>query len=145
VREPWIGLVTVRPAPGTDPWDGAPGAYAHGLALAEDAASHVAAVIEFYATEGFVVEEVEEVESLGDRLRDGHASREIVEVAEARETTHPWTTTASTSSSRRNERRLASPPEPGSARREARSGEADRGTACTSAGSFPVEVRPRGQ
>ena len=59
MREPWIGLVTVRPVPGTDPWDGAAGASAHTVALARDHAEFLTAVKEFFEHGGYSVEEVE--------------------------------------------------------------------------------------
>ncbi|MEP6978737.1 MAG: hypothetical protein ABI948_11855 [Thermoleophilia bacterium] len=78
----WIGLVEVRPAPGSDVFGSDPGAYANVLALAADEAGYRRAVVDVMPEYGAIVVKIDDVETFDDRLRYGHASEQIVEAAD---------------------------------------------------------------
>jgi hypothetical protein len=78
-RQAWIGLVDLRPEPGNDPFDGAPGAYANVLALARSNAHYRQLVTETFTEIGLMVWELENVEPLVERRRKAETDGDVAD------------------------------------------------------------------
>ncbi len=77
----WISLVEVRPEPGNDIFDGAPGAFSHVLCLATNAVEYRRKVGEFFRGLSLEVMGYDGIEPLEQRQRYGSVSDEILDLA----------------------------------------------------------------
>ena len=80
-REVWIGLVHVKPGSKTTCIGNRGGAFAATVVLAKDEQEFVARVEHFMAPMDLHVIEIEEVETLAARIREGKVEEELVELA----------------------------------------------------------------
>lgn len=79
-REVWIGLADVRPRPGNDVFDDAPGAYTSFVALADDRDDALRVVAFHFDRLGFETKEIEDLEPIEDRLDSHGVSDEILDL-----------------------------------------------------------------
>lgn len=84
-RQPWIALIEVRPEPGNDFFEGAPGAYVSVLVLARNATEYRRLVTEAFDEIGLTVYGLEDVEPLTERRRkagpDGDVADDLLALA----------------------------------------------------------------
>ena len=81
-REVWIGLVEVVPEEGNDIFDGAPGAYANVLALAESVEDYMAVTAPVLLRQGLIAVGVDDPEPLRERRSRVQVSDEILDLDE---------------------------------------------------------------
>jgi hypothetical protein len=81
-REVWIGLVEVTPGEGNDIFDGAPGAYANVLALANSVEDYMASTAAAQHSNGLIAVGVDDPEPLRERESRVYVTDEITQLAE---------------------------------------------------------------
>jgi len=81
-EQKWIGLAHVKPVPGSDFFDGDPGAYCQVVGLASTALVFRVKVESVFAEIGLVVMEIEDLEPLEQRVMTGTISGELLTLAD---------------------------------------------------------------
>jgi hypothetical protein len=80
-REVWIGLVQVKPHPGSEDRFNGPGAYTNMLALATSLEDYIEKVTATADADQLAVIEIEDAEPLRTRMTEYEVSEEIVSLA----------------------------------------------------------------
>jgi hypothetical protein len=89
-KVPWIGFVHVRPASGSATLgDGAKGAYANVLALAENESDFLHAVRTEMSANGLVLIEASDIAPVSEYERDGRIHSEMQQLREALSLEYP--------------------------------------------------------
>jgi hypothetical protein len=80
-KQPWVGLIGLKPRPGNEILGSAQGAYVYMLALATDERDFRKAVLVSLEEFGFGLEEMDEVEPFSAKLLRGNVDDYLVERA----------------------------------------------------------------
>jgi hypothetical protein len=81
----WVGLVHITPRPGCDLLKGQTGAFSNAVAVAPDGNAFGIRIGIYFASLGFDVLELDNVERLEDRRKTHHVPDEILDLAASAE------------------------------------------------------------